>query len=100
MFTHWITVDGSKITPREELPHDHLSNIYYYVNYIYPQAYDEETRRAIQFELDKRFEGKPLPYKPYYDWEITWLKSKGWLRPNGNIVYHEFGKNILLGTIN
>lgn len=99
MFTHWETIDGM-VTPRGKLPHGHLSNIYYYTHFVYPQLYDDMTRNDVKKELDARFEGMPLPYKPYYDWEIALLKNRGWVTPNGKIIISAGRTAIYLGRIN
>ena len=98
MFTHWGTVDGDWVE-KDCLSHDHLSNIYYYVNFIYREGYPDETRQLIQKELDDRFEGTPLPYKPFYDWELQYIKHKGMVKLNGDIIYQHGHTSILLGNV-
>jgi hypothetical protein len=96
-FTHWSTVDGSKTIPAEEIPHEHLSNIYYYTHFLYPDLYDNLTRRRVKQLLRDNYQGDILPYKPYYDWERGLLTQRGWIQPNGDIV-HPQGK--VLGNLN
>jgi len=91
MIKGWTTWDN-RIIPAEKLSHQHLSNIYYYTHYILPEAYCQSIRDDVQELLDKRFNGKRLPFKPdlKFEFEQRRLRSKGWLRPNGDIVVFEF----------
>ena len=99
MFTHWTTIDGEVVT-RDTITHGHLSNIHYYTNYIYPSAYPQSVRDDIMELINARFNGEILPYVPKYDWEISYLKQRGWLRRNGNIVFSQGMTHAHLGNLN
>jgi hypothetical protein len=83
----WLTWDRRLIAV-EQLSHQHLSNIYYYVTYTLPELYPQETRDEITRLIETRFNGIILPYKPHPDFkeEKLYLKHKGFLKENNEIV--------------
>jgi hypothetical protein len=82
----WITVDNIRID-YNDVSHQHWSNIYWYhklfqkLKGMYPIAMNYITVVALS-ELDKRFYGEILPYKPVYAYEVTWLDNLNMLRGN------------------
>lgn len=88
-FNGWTTVDRRTIL-KDDITHEHLSNIYYYVRFFYPELYPDWTRREVCDLLDTKFNGEILPYKPFWDYEIARIKSKGWVMENGDIVINGF----------
>ena len=81
----WMTFEGVR-KPVSKIDHQHLSNIHYFMKYINPQFYDTLTRMVIGGELDERFDGKLLPYRPLARnfGEIDTLRKKGWLKSGWN----------------
>ena len=76
----WTTFEGE--TKRIcDLEDQHLCNIYYFIEYLNPEFYDAKTKLLIRCEIDKRFDGNPLEYRPLKRFinEIEFLKQKGWL---------------------
>ena len=73
----WQTFQG-KIVKVEEMDHQHLSNIYHYMMY-----HMQEEHAWIIAELDKRFNGQLLDYRPHvsFEQEIVQLKKMGMLKP-------------------
>ena len=88
----WQTWD-ERIVDLHKVSHQHLSNIYYYVNFIMAEYYPQSIRDYIEVILEFRFKGKKLPYKPDPNFREEWdrLRSMGWLRPNGDIIFNQFG---------
>ncbi|MFA5366676.1 MAG: hypothetical protein WC333_02230 [Dehalococcoidia bacterium] len=83
----WRTWDNRLIV-MENLSHQHLSNIYYYVTYTLPEMYDQSTRDEVTRLIETKFGGVILPYKPHPDfvWEKEYLKRKGFLKENDNKI--------------
>lgn len=76
----WTTFDG--VDKRiENLDTQHLCNIHYFMKYVNPEFYDKSTKHLIACEIDRRLDGKLLPYKPLrrFAGEIQYLKQKNWL---------------------
>jgi len=86
MIKAWTTWDGRNI-PREEITHQHLSNIYYYTHFVLSEYYSEETKKDVYHLLMAKF-GKILPYKPdvRFVQEQGYLMRKGFLMENNDIV--------------
>ena len=63
MTVGWETYDGRQI-PKDEISHQHLSNIYYYTHYTMKEYYPELIRSLVRGWLRERFKGVILPYKP------------------------------------
>ena len=84
---YWGTYDG-RIVSMEEMDHQHLSNIHFYVNVTCPEFYDDELRAWILGWLSRRFAGVILPYRPVseFTFEKNRLQSKGYLQPNNDVV--------------
>jgi len=86
----WTTFEGES-RKVYELDGQHLCNIYYYMKYVSPEFYRRETKLLIASEIDKRFDGQPLEYRPLrrFASEIRFLEQKGWLVKNEqeNITY-------------
>ena len=85
MTQDWHTADGQKVD-LYTICHQHLSNIFYYTHFILAEKYDDDTRGIVQGAMDKRFNGKALPYNPKFKWEMDYLQRRGWLRKNGSII--------------
>lgn len=83
----WITFDGRVVT-LEEMEHQHMSNIYWFITKILPNKYSDYIRQDIMLWLKKRFNGLILYYQPHPDFkkEINYLLRKGYLKPDGMIV--------------
>jgi len=82
-----ITYDGRKVM-LQDLTDQHLCNIIHYVSYVgMSSAY---LRYADKFEdmLQKRLQGKLLPYRPPVDnlQEMFELKRRGYLRKERNTL--------------
>jgi len=95
----WQTSTGVKI-PFSEVTHQHWSNIYWYHKYLVEMAKEEMSERENndysslwdyveeklpKFEylmnfglkqLNDRFDGKILDWKPKYENEIKWFKEQ------------------------
>ena len=72
----------------ENMDHQHMSNIHHFINFIVPQYYSEGIRVEILKWLVQRFAGVILPYRPVPEFkeEKTYLRSKGYLQPNNDVV--------------
>ena len=84
----WKTFDGRVVT-FEEMEHQHMSNIYWFINKVAPiNYYNDSIRKDIMFWLKKRFNGLILYYKPVPEFtqEKAYLLRKGYLKPDGMIV--------------
>ena len=88
MIKGWITWDDRKI-PINEVSHQHMSNIYYYINFVLPEHYNNSTRLEIYQILMTKF-GSILPYSPdpKFEFERNYLKKLGFLRENNEIYIH------------
>jgi hypothetical protein len=82
----WTTFDNKKAT-MESADHQHLSNIYWYLR-IFWGCKDNELWQVLT-ELQKRFEGKVLPYRPHpkFKEEHAYLHRNGMVDADGNIVF-------------
>lgn len=92
----WRTFEG-RLVDLYSIDHQHLSNVFYYVNFTDPRHYEDDIRECISNELKRRFNGKLLPYHPMpsFTHEINFLRLKGMLLRNNQIVY----KGTLLGEL-
>ena len=83
----WITYDG-KTVEMSVMPHQHMSNIYWFINVIFPSYYSDLVRSHIRTWLNLRFNGEVLPYspKPEFVEELNYLRRKGYLKENNKIV--------------
>lgn len=87
MIDFWVTYDN-RIVKMEEMNHQHMSNIYYYINTIVPGFYNNEIREYINEWLVKRFAGVILPYRPVpkFRFEKVYLSKMGYTQENNDIV--------------
>jgi hypothetical protein len=87
MINAWLTWDR-RLIAMENLSHQHLSNIYYYVTYTLPECYQQWIRDEIVKLIETRFGGVILPYRPHPDFkeERDYLRHKGFLKEDGRIV--------------
>jgi len=87
MIKKWGTYDG-RVVKMEDIEHQHLSNIYFYINFIIPKQYTNEDRKDIMFWLRKRFNGELLMYSPVLEFksEIQYLHKLHYIKSNGYIV--------------
>jgi hypothetical protein len=77
----WETYDGRSI-PISQLDDQHLSNCFWFSTVMW-----EEPHHLIIQEVEKRFGGKPLEWKPLpVPNEINWLRSLGMIHGT-DIVY-------------
>lgn len=83
----WRTFEN-KTVRMEEMEHQHMSNIYFFINYIVPELYGDATRLELMEWINLRFAGMILPYQPRIDFkfEIDYLREKGYLRRDNHIV--------------
>ena len=85
----WETYDGRSI-PISQLDDQHLSNCFWFSTVMW-----ETPHYKIIEEVEKRFGGKPLEWKPLpVPNEINWLRSLGMIQ-GADIVY----KGTKIGTI-
>lgn len=87
-----IRTHNGKYTTIGKLDHQHLCNWIYYSIWIYE---NEEVVEMMKSELDRRFNGELLSYRPKatFDYEIAELHRKGMLHKDGTIRHpntHEF----------
>lgn len=90
----WTTFEGKKCS-FVTADHQHLSNCFYHWKYAV-NGYNEHSiirmapanLKIIQYAIDKRFDGKLLPYRPHVNFkdEIAALKRAGYLQPDGKII--------------
>lgn len=87
MLGGWITFDNRHVT-MDEMSHQHMSNIYWFITLIVPQLYCNSTRTDVLMWLNKRFDGVILPYKPVPEFkeEKQYLQHKGYLQENNKII--------------
>lgn len=92
----WRTFEG-RLVDLNSIDHQHLSNIYYYLNFTDPRHYEDDIREHINNELKRRFNSRLLPYRPKWRFthEINCLRLNCMLLPNNQIVY----KGTLLGEL-
>ena len=92
MIKGWIIWDNRTVSINE-MTHQHMSNIYYYINFTLPECYPDSIRIEILQSLLTKF-GSILPYRPNpkFEWEKNYLKKLGYLREN-NEIYIE-GKKV------
>lgn len=85
----WQTFEGNRLF-LQDINHQHLSNIYYYMKYVSPESYRPEVVRMIKDELATRFDDILLPYRPLrrFKQEISYLQEKGWLWPKPSGIGH------------
>ena len=90
MTSKFITFQNIEI-PSNEISHQHLSNWFYYINYVMCEYYHESEKNYIEELINKRFGGMVLPYHPHpkFDMEKRKLKDLGFLMPNGDIIINK-----------
>lgn len=95
----WRTADNETI-PFSKVTHQHWSNIYWY-HLIFqrikgmPVGSMQKVVDLSKKEIDERFKGKILEWRPMFTYEIMWLNELGMLKGGTNIS--DNGKKI--GTI-
>lgn len=80
--TDFRTYDG-RVIKLGDFTHQHLCNSFYYHKYVLDDMFkDDDITRAFKEELEKRFNGELLPYRPVakFTEEIRILKQKGYLQ--------------------
>ena len=84
----WQTFEGQR-KKISDIDHQHLSNIHYWMNLTFP-GYEPEIVNLFQGELNKRFAGEILPYRPLrrFKMEMDILQEKGWLLPKQSGIGH------------
>ena len=88
MVDFWGTWDG-RVIPFEDVNHQHLSNIHYFMNLLHPTGYPKWLKIDIRNRLLVKF-GKILPYRPdpkFFE-EKIYLRKLGFLKENNDIVVH------------
>lgn len=67
----WQDFNGNK-KEVHELSHAHLSNIIHFITHILSADSGNNTLPVMKLELERRFDGKLLPYTPrmQVEWEI------------------------------
>lgn len=80
----WGSFNG-KVHDTDTMDHQHISNIYWYYKLLVDISYRDKTVEFILSEIDRRFNGEVLPYKPMdsFKIEIDALKKKGYIQDNG-----------------
>lgn len=80
-----ITFDGKRIN-YSELSQQHLSNIIWF-----NQIFHKRNSPLEKEELNKRFDGERLPYKPSREFpqEIQLLKNMGCITEDDNLICYE-----------
>jgi hypothetical protein len=80
----WGSFNGKTHTV-ETMDHQHLSNIVWYYKLLVGQSHRERTVKLIMCEIENRFEGVVLPYRPMdnFKMEIEALRSFGYIKGNG-----------------
>ena len=83
----WRTYDN-RVINMEEMSHQHMSNIFYFVNNIVPNYYPDSTRNYISKWLLIRFDNVILPFcpDPNFKNEKDYLLRMGYLKENNDIV--------------
>lgn len=83
----WITYDD-KVVDMNEMSHQHMSNIYWFTNVLFPESYNVYIQLSIRNWLNRRFNGNILPYspKPEFVGELNYLRKKGYLKESNKIV--------------
>ena len=93
MIQQWGTWDGRTIE-FERLTWQHLSNIHFYMNLLFPTHYRKFDKFYVREVLFKKY-GGILPYHPdhTFDYEKIRLVALGYLKNNGDIVVdgHKIG---------
>ena len=84
----WQTWDN-RLVDIQNMSHQHMSNIHYYQNLIYPKIYPKSQKNWIRTRLMENF-GKILPYRPdpQFIFERGMLSKLGYLVNNVDIVVH------------
>lgn len=98
----WTTVEGVRI-PFSQVTHQHWSNIYWYhkvfqdIPGMAPHSMENTVVRA-ELEITQRFDGKILPWKPIFEFELNWLNYLKLIRykDGRNFIFdkwdHEIGE--------
>lgn len=80
----WKSLDGRRIK-MNEMSHQHLSNCYWYNLIFFGQEH-----LVVLFQLNNRFNGDVLSWKPYYKWEVDELIKKDFaVKIEDNILIYE-----------
>ncbi len=87
MITHWQTWND-RVVDMATISHQHISNIYHFINTIVPHLYLDSVRNDINTVIQSRFNGVILQYAPHPDFhnEKLYLKRMGYLKSNGEII--------------
>jgi hypothetical protein len=82
--TKWGSFNGKTHTV-ETMDHQHISNIVWYYKLLVSATRRESTLNLIMSEIQRRFDGEVLPYKPMdsFKMEIDALRRKGYIQNNG-----------------
>jgi hypothetical protein len=101
----WQTADN-QIIPFSEVTHQHWSNIYWYHLIFQRMSWANKNimQRTVDLakkEIEKRFDGVILEWRPIFDFEINWLNILGMLGEGTAIKDYDGKKigNILTGPI-
>ncbi len=82
--TKWGSFNGKTHTV-ETMDHQHISNISWYYKLLVGETRRERTLKLIMEEIDRRFDGEVLPYRPMASFrtEMAMLKGKGYIQGSG-----------------
>lgn len=82
--TEWGSFNGKTHT-LETMDHQHISNISWYYTVLIGVNYQNRTLKLVMDEIERRFNGEILPYRPMANFkrEIDLLKHKGYIQDNG-----------------
>lgn len=102
--TKWGSFNGKTHTV-ETMDHQHISNISWYYKLLVGVTRRERTLEFIMTEIERRFDGEILPYRPMASFrtEIDMLRGKGYIQDNGLnediIVNGEKIGEVIKGTV-
>lgn len=97
---NWTTADN-QVIPFTDITHQHWSNIYWYhmVFQRMPRFSNNNMVKTVELardQIDKKFGGKILAWKPIFDFEAVWLNKLNMLVKNKSIKDYNGRK---IGTI-
>lgn len=77
----WQTASGKRLA-FDDIPHDHLSNIYHYSKLF---SFQPAMHPSLKKLLNEKYKGEVLPYDPKYYFEVEELEKLGYLQMKNNV---------------